>query len=631
MAPGTGAEAWGRRGPRQVESGSAMERCHRMPFGTEVLAEGATRFRLWAPSANAVAIALHARVVPLAAAGDGWWERIEAAPAGTRYRFRIDGKLDVPDPASRCNPGDARGPSEVIDPGAFEWPDAGWRGRPWEDAVIYELHVGAFTAEGTYAGVEARLDYLAALGVTAIELMPVADFPGTRGWGYDGVLPFAPDAAYGRPDDLKRLVAAAHGRGLMVFFDVVYNHFGPEGNFLHAYARPFFTERHHTPWGAAINFDDSGSRTVRDFFIHNALYWLEEYHADGLRLDAVHAIADDSKPDILVELAERVRAGPGAAREVHLVLENDRNQSRYLPRAGTGRPRWYTAQWNDDLHHAFHVLLTGESDGYYRDYAERASWCLGRCLAEGFAQQGEASGYRDRPRGEPSARLPPAAFVSFLQTHDQVGNRAFGERLCMLAPEAPLRAATAAWLLAPAPPMLFMGEEYGAATPFLYFCDFGAELAAAVTEGRRREFAGFARFADPAARERIPDPNLPETFARSRLDWTCLDRDPHARWLALYRKLLALRRVRLAPRLARTGGHAGRFEVLSAAAVAVSWRLGDGSLLELRLNLGPDAAAAGGAPAGTLLHAEPAGADIAVSAGRLPSHSAAVYLAVEEA
>ena len=534
----------------------------------------------------------------------------------------------MPDPASRYNPEDVHGPSEVVDPGAFEWSDGDWSGRPWEDAVLYELHVGTFSPEGTFAGVEARLDYLAALGATAIELMPVGDFPGKRGWGYDGVLPFAPDAAYGRPEDFKRLVQAAHARGLMIILDVVYNHFGPEGNYLHAYAKPFFTERRHTPWGAAINFDGAGSRPVREFFVHNALYWFEEFHLDGLRLDAVHAIADDSQPDIIVEIAERVRAGPGAAREVHLVLENGRNQSRYLERSVPGRARWHTAQWNDDIHHAFHVLLTGESDGYYSDYAQRPAWFLGRCLAEGYGRQGEPSGFRDRRvRGEPSAHLPPAAFVSSLQTHDQVGNRALGERLCALAPEAPLRAAIVAWLLAPPPPLLFMGEEFGAATPFLFFCDFGPELATAVTAGRRREFAEFARFSDPVAQAGIPDPNETGTFARSSLDWTCLDREPHARWLALYRGLLALRRKHIMPRLACMDGNAGRFEVLAGAAVAVVWRLGDGSILELRLNLGPDPVASSSLPGGLPVRCEPREAGAAIASGLLPPYSAAVYLA----
>ena len=567
------------------------------------------------------------RVSPMTAVGDGWWERVETAPAGTRYRYRINGALEVPDPASRFNPADAHGPSEVVDPAAYEWNDGDWRGRPWEQVVLYELHVGAFSPEGTFAGVEARLDYLTLLGVTAIELMPVAEFPGRRGWGYDGVLPFAPDAAYGRPEDLKRTIAAAHARGLMVFLDVVYNHFGPEGNTLSAYAPQFFTERHPTPWGAAINFDGPDARPVRDFFIHNALYWLEEYHIDGLRLDAVHAIRDGTRADILTELAEAVRAGPGRTRHVHLVLENDRNQARYLERAPDGTARWYDAQWNDDLHHASHVLLTGESDGYYADFSDDPTRLLGRCLAEGYAYQGEVSRTRGhQARGEPSASLPPGAFISFLQTHDQVGNRAFGERLVALADEAALRAAIVAWLLAPMPPLLFMGEEFGAATPFLYFCDFAGELAVAVREGRRREFGQFARFTDPAARAVIPDPNDPGTFQRSRLDWNSIGQPRHARWLALYRRLLAVRHERLAPRLPGMRGHAGRFRVLAHGALAVGWRLGDGSRLELRLNLTSREVALGARPAGALLDCEPRAAEAALAAGRLPGFAAACYL-----
>ncbi|WP_333839356.1 malto-oligosyltrehalose trehalohydrolase [Pelomicrobium sp.] len=606
-----------------------MRRAHSMPFGAQVEEDGRTRFRLWAPSAREVDLELEGAGAPLAMAplGEGWFERTTAAPPGTRYRLRIDGGLRVPDPASRFNPDDVHGASEVVDPRAFDWPDAAWCGRPWEEAVLYELHVGAFSPEGTFAGVEARLDHLAGLGVTGLELMPVADFPGRRNWGYDGVLPFAPDAAYGRPEDLKRLVAAAHARGLMVLLDVVYNHFGPEGNYLHLYAKPFFSERHQTPWGAAINFDGPGSRVVRDFFIHNALYWIEEFHLDGLRLDAVHAIADDSRPDILEELAQAVRRGPGRQRHVHLVLENDKNQARYLVREPSGRPRWYDAQWNDDIHHAFHVLLAGERDGYYADYAEKPTWYLGRCLAEGFAYQGEPSPYRQhKPRGEPSAQLPPGAFVSFLQTHDQVGNRAFGERLVTLAPEGALRAATAAWLLAPSPPMLFMGEEFGAATPFLFFCDFGPDLAAAVTQGRRREFARFARFADPQAQKEIPDPNAEETFARSKLDWSCRQRAPHDRWLALYRRLLGLRRDHIVPRLAGMAGRAGVSQVLAEGALTARWRLGDASLLVLWLNLGSQPVAIGAPPKDAPFFAEPEDACTELSAGRLPAACAVWFL-----
>jgi malto-oligosyltrehalose trehalohydrolase len=457
--------------------------------------------------------------------------------------------------------------------------------------------------------------------------MPIADFPGARNWGYDGVLHYAPDACYGRPENLKSLIDAAHARGLMMFLDVVYNHFGPEGNYLGAYARDFFTERHKTDWGAAINFDGAASRTVRDFFIHNALYWLEEYHFDGLRFDAVHAIVDESTPHILVELAEAVRSGPGTRRHIHLVLENDRNEARYLGYATDGRPRHYNAQWDDDFHHALHVELTGEKDGYYSDYAERATPLVGRCLAEGFAYQGDPSPFRNGARrGEASATLPPAAFVTFLQNHDQIGNRALGERLSALAPPARLRAAIVAWLLAPARPLLFMGEEFGARSPFLFFCDFGPELAQAVTQGRRREFSRFERFASPEAQQAIPDPNAPATFERSKLDWASLDAPGHRQWLHLYRSLLALRQQHLTPRLAGMKGHAGRHTVVANGALVARWQLGDGSGLELRLNLSDDPARAPDSPCGTLLHCEPASVAASFLSGELPANAAAVYL-----
>jgi malto-oligosyltrehalose trehalohydrolase len=609
-----------------------MKRAHRMPFGAELLDAGRARFRLWAPSAAGVELVLAGRgkpvYLPMRALGGGWHETAAPAGPGTRYRYRIDGALEVPDPASRCNPEDVHGPSMVVDPLAFEWNDGAWLGRPWEEAVLYELHVGAFTPEGTFAAAIGRLDHLAALGITGVELMPVADFPGARNWGYDGVLPFAPDSAYGPPEDLKRLVAAAHERGLMALLDVVYNHFGPEGNYLPAYAAPFFSEGRGTPWGAALDFDGARARVVRDYVVHNALYWLEEYRFDGLRLDAVHAIFDDSSPHIVTELAQRVRAGPGRSRHVHLVLENDGNESRRLD--GTGRsPARCNAQWNDDLHHAFHVLLTGETGGCYADYAREPERHLGRALAEGCAYQGERSGYRGgAARGEPSADLPPAAFVSFLQNHDQVGNRARGERLATLAAERPLRAAVAAWLLAPAPPLLFMGEEFGAVTPFLFFCDFGPDLAAAVAEGRRREFARFAGFAGGGAEVPVPDPNVPDTFARSKLDWTCAAAPEHARWLDFYRGLLRLRRERIVPLLAGAGGRAGRYAVRGPGAVAVEWSLARGARLEIRLNLS-DREHVAAVPSAPLLHCEPGDAAAAFGAGRLPAHAAACYLAPE--
>ena len=580
-----------------------------MPFGAEVLGGGGTRFRLWAPGAKRLTLETAAGPLrsdeSMNALDSGWFEAIVAdAPAGTRYAYRA-GDTRFPDPASRCNPEDVHGASMVVDPLAHDWRDGAWTGRPWEEAVIYELHIGTFTPEGTFEAAIGRLDYLAALGVTALEIMPVADFPGRRNWGYDGVLPFAPDASYGTPDDLKRLVEQAHLRGLMVLLDVVYNHFGPEGNYLNAYAPQFFNPRHHTPWGAAINFDAEGSRTVRGFYLHNALYWIGEYRFDGLRLDAVHAIADDSEPDIVTEIARALRDGPGRERHIHLVLENDRNQSRYLPRDATCRPLTASAQWNDDIHHALHILTTGERDGYYEDYAGRPLWYLGRSLAEGFGYQGEPSHHREgAPRGEPSAHLPPTAFVSFLQTHDQVGNRALGERLCAIADPQALRAAVACVLLAPSPPLLFMGEEFAASTPFLFFCDFGPELAAAVTRGRRQEFARFERFSDPEAQAAIPDPNDPATFAASRLRWDEIDRPPHGDWLALHRELLALRHRLIVPRLAgmRSGGD---FRIEEGSVLRVQWTLGDGSQLHLVANFAAAASAPVPMPPGQIVYANP--------------------------
>jgi maltooligosyltrehalose trehalohydrolase len=566
-----------------------MKSRHDMPFGAQLAGDG-VRFRLWAPDCERVVLGVRdeAREAVLAMEGraGGWFERVvPGAGAGTRYWFEVKDGLRVADPASRFNPDDVHGASEVVDPSAFDWQDAGWSGRPWEEAVIYELHVGSFTPQGDFDGVTGRLDYLAGLGVTAVELMPIGDFPGRWNWGYDGVLPFAPDSRYGRPEQLKALVQAAHARGIMVLLDVVYNHFGPEGNYLHAYASDFFSASHHTPWGAAINFDGPGSRDVREFFIHNALYWLEEYRLDGLRLDAVHAIADNSARHILTELAERVRAAFGPERKVHLVLENDVNQARYLG------PDRYVAQWNDDIHHALHVLATGETDGYYADYADDPVRHLGRCLAEGFAYQGEASPFRDHaPRGETSGHLPPQSFVSFLQSHDQLGNRAFGERIRLLAPEAALRAAAAIYLLAPGIPMLFMGEEFFARTPFLFFCDLGDGLNDAVREGRRREFGKFARFADASVQAAMPDPGLERTFLDSRLDWSALGHEDSAGWLAFYRELIRLRRDVVVPRLPGTAGHAGRFEVLGRRTLHVAWRLAGGAVLHLIANLGAEAA-----------------------------------------
>lgn len=569
-----------------------MKRRHDMPFGAECRDDGHVRFRLWAPAAREVDLCLSGATrpmnFPLDRRDQGWFELLtDAAEPGSDYFFQCNGAEKVPDPASRFQPHDVHGPSQVINPGAFDWQDDNWRGRKWEEAVIYELHVGTFTPQGTFSAACERLDYLEDLGITAIELMPVADFPGRRNWGYDGVLPFAPDSVYGRPEHLKQLVQSAHSRGIMVLLDVVYNHFGPEGNFVNSYAPQFFTDRHCTPWGNGINFDGPDSRIVRDFFIHNALYWLSEYHFDGLRLDAVHAIIDDTKPDILTELAEAVRCSLAPKRQVHLILENERNQSRYLQRDPCCRPHTYTAQWNDDIHHTLHVLVSHERDGYYSDYSQRPVEQLGRCLTEGFAYQGEISAYAGKVRGEISAGLPPTAFVSFLQNHDQIGNRAFGERIIKYADRRAVRASVAILLLAPSPPLLFMGEEFGAETPFLFFCDFDKDLAAAVTAGRRNEFARFARFNDPADRERIPDPNAAATFQDSRLDWTVLAQPRHLDWLKFYRKLLGLRRQHIVSRLSAGCALQSDYKVLGDFGLTAYWQFQDHSKLTLLANLGP--------------------------------------------
>jgi malto-oligosyltrehalose trehalohydrolase len=535
-------------------------------------------------------------------AGEGWHELIARdAAAGTCYQFVLPDGVHVPDPASRFQPDDVHGPSEVIDPARYVWQDGAWAGRPWHEAVVYELHVGAFTPAGTFRAAIERLDYLAALGVTALEIMPIADFPGGRNWGYDGVLLYAPDSSYGRPEDLKALVEAAHVRGIMVLLDVVYNHFGPEGNYLPLYAPPFFSDRHHTPWGAAVNFDGQHSRPVREFIIHNALYWMEEYHLDGLRLDAVHAILDGGSDHLLDELAERVR-GAGR-RHVHLVLENEENQVSRLRRAADGTPLLYTAQWNDDAHHVLHVAATGEDQAYYREYRGDTDK-LGRALAEGFAFQGQIMQFRGTPRGEPSGVLPPTAFVTFIQNHDQIGNRAFGERITAIASPEALRAIVAVYLLLPQVPMLFMGEEWGAAQPFPFFCDFSGPLADAVRKGRREEFAKFPEFQDEAMRERIPDPQAQSTFESAKLAWSDLEKPEHAGWHSFYARLLAIRREALVPLLPLIRGNAGRYEVLGPAAVMVRWRTEDGAELMLAANLSANRTAGFPPAAGRILWQE---------------------------
>ena len=449
--------------------------------------------------------------------------------------------------------------------------------------MLYELHIGTFTPEGTFMAAAGRLDHLVRLGVNAVEIMPVGDFPGTRNWGYDGVLAYAPDSVYGRPEDFKAFVEAAHGRGISVILDVVYNHFGPDGNYLGAYAPSFFTDRHHTPWGAAVNFDGADSEPVRDFAIHNALYWIDEFHLDGLRFDAVHAIVDDGSPHVLHELAARARAAI-SSRPLHLILENEENEVTKLLREDDGTVDRYTAQWNDDMHHVLHVAASGEGVGYYGDYLGDTGK-LGRALAQGFAFQGERMSFRDSERGEPSAGLPPTAFVSFIQNHDQIGNRAFGDRINSFSPPEAVAATSAVYLLLPQVPMLFMGEEWAADEPFPFFCDFEGDLADSIRKGRRQEFAHFPAFRDEAQRERIPDPLALETFTSAKLDWSAVDRDEHRMALIRTGALIDARRRHIMPLIARIGGFAGRYRIVGHQAVEVRWTTRDGAELRLDANL----------------------------------------------
>ncbi len=568
----------------RTQSG-VTRRSHAMPHGAEWSPNSGTRFRLWAPAQQRIDLVIEGRpssaMDPIA---DGWHERLVAdAGPGTRYRFGLADGVKVPDPATRFQPDDVHGPSEVIDPGAYAWRDGGWRGRPWHEAVLYELHVGTYTPEGTFAAAIARLDHLASLGVTAIEVMPVADFTGRRNWGYDGVLLYAPDSAYGRPEDFKAFVDAAHERDISVLLDVVYNHFGPDGNYLGAYAPKFFTDRHHTPWGPAVNYDGQHSRPVRDFAIHNALYWIEEFHLDGLRLDAVHAIIDDGEAHLLREMVECLRAAT-PDRPLHLILENEDNETSRLMRNEDGALERYTAQWNDDAHHVLHVAASGESSGYYVDYLGDTEK-LGRALAEGFCFQGEVMPYRGRERGEPSVALPPQAFVAFIQNHDQIGNRAFGDRITAFCPPEAARAIAAVYLLSPQIPMLFMGEEWAATSPFPFFCDFSGDLAEAVRTGRREEFKRFPEFQDEANRARIPDPLAEATFLSAKLDWDEASRSLNADVLGFYRRILAVRHARIVPLIKGMSGHEGRYRVIGDGAVSVRWNTPSGSTLALDLNL----------------------------------------------
>ncbi len=497
-----------------------------------------TSFRVWAPRARRVDLVLRSDVRHVLNGPDelGWFSvEVEAAP-GDDYAYSLDGGDPRPDPRSPWQPEGVHGPSRLVDHSAFAWTDDGWDGGvPLAEAVVYELHVDTFSTEATYDGVIPKLDHLVRLGVTAVELLPVVEYPGRWGWGYDGVDLYAPKSGDGGPEGLKRLVDACHAKGLSVIFDVVYNHLGPSGNYLGEFG-PYFTDRYGTPWGEAVNLDGADSDPVRDFVVDNAIMWLRDYHADGLRLDAVHAIVDTSAMHVLEELAGRVdELEADLGRPKYLIAESDLNDPRVVADRDAGG-FGMDAQWSDDFHHALHAVLTGEGAGYYSDFGSVAQ--LAKALQQAFVYDGGYAPHRRRRHGRRPEGIPLTRFLGYLQNHDQVGNRAHGERSSMLMSEGLLKAAAALVLLGPSVPMLFQGEEWGASTPFLYFTDHDdPELGKAVTEGRRREFASFGW--DPAD---VPDPQDPKTFERSRLDWDELDRAPHAGLLEWHTQLVAVRR-----------------------------------------------------------------------------------------
>ncbi|HZI16553.1 MAG TPA: malto-oligosyltrehalose trehalohydrolase [Myxococcus sp.] len=519
--------------------------------------EGRVRWRVWAPGHQKLEVVLHdsrgqpGRVLPMTPEpGDCFGAVMEGQGAGTLYKLRVDGAGPFPDPWSRSQPLGVHGASEVVAPD-FEWTDAGWKGVAPEGLVIYKVHVGTATPEGTFEALIPRLHGLKELGVTALEIMPVADFPGRRNWGYDGVDLFAPTHAYGGPEGLRRLINAAHARGLAVLIDAVYNHFGPDGNYLRCYSPHYFTGRHHTPWGDAVNYDGEGSAYVRSLVLSNVEMWIRDYHADGLRLDAAHAIVDEGTPHLLTEIAERARAA-APERRVLVIAEDERNERRLLlPPSEKGHG--LDGVWADDFHHQLRRAFAGDSEGYYQDYTGSTE-DIARTLNQGWYYQGQVSKNLGHARGTKSDGLPPSGFVLCIQNHDQVGNRAFGERLGQDVSPAAFRAMSALLLTAPYTPLLFMGQEWNASTPFLYFTEHNAELGKLVTEGRRKEFAGFTKFAGAE----VPDPQAEDTFNRSKLDWSEADKPEHAGVRALYRELLRLRASEPSLREAKRGDYEAR-------------------------------------------------------------------------
>ncbi|UVC31950.1 malto-oligosyltrehalose trehalohydrolase [Pantoea sp. SOD02] len=546
-------------------------------WGAEILADDSVRFRVWAPGQQHITLRVADHDSAMIDAGDGWFElQVSGVTPGAEYNFVLDDGTVVPDPAARAQKADVNGPSLVIDPQSYRWQHTEWQGRPWRETVVYELHIGTFTPEGTFQAAIARLPWLAELGITQLEVLPVSQFGGNRGWGYDGVLLYAPHAAYGSPDDFKAFIDAAHAHGLSVVLDIVLNHFGPEGNYLPLLAPEFFHQERMTPWGAGIAYDVDA---VRRYIVEAPLYWLQEFNLDGLRFDAIDQIEDSSSKHALIEIAERIRQAI-PERPIHLTTEDCRNVIFLHPRDKQGNAPLFTGEWNDDFHNAVHVFATGETHAYYEDFADVPEKLVARVLTEGFAYQGELSPQSGQRRGVPSASQPPVAFVDFIQNHDQVGNRAQGDRLINLAGSDRTKVLLATLLLSPHIPLLFMGEEYGETNPFLFFTDFHGDLAKAVREGRAREFTGHA-----GHDEEVPDPNAEQTFIRSKLDWNKLQTPAGQSWLALTRELLALRQQHIVPLLADAGGNSGKVLATAEGFVAVSLRFPQGEL-SLALNIG---------------------------------------------
>ena len=552
-------------------------RAHAIRFGPELTPGGAT-FRLFAPACECVRLQLSESAHPMHSRADGWHEfTLSGARPGSTYSFRLLDGTQVPDPASRFQPQDVCGPSELIDPNAYSWRDSAWRGLPWHQAVLYELHIGTFTPEGTYRAAIDKLDHLAAIGITAIELMGIADFAGKRNWGYDAVLLYAPDSAYGRPEDLKALVDRAHTLGIMVLFDVVYNHLGREGNLIPKYWPQFLSPTHDTPWGKPPNFDAEGSREVREFILGNALYWLDEFHGDGLRIDASHDIKDLSPHHLLDELAERVRFR-FKDRHIHLILEDEHNADPRLMRDSEGCPPLYTAQWNHQMAHLRELIW--DKPRTVGDMPEPKTETIARMTAIGYAGTAQAANEADAI----DCRVPPTAYISFLQTHDLVGNDLTGQRIYAKAPLAPVRALSALYLLVPQIPMLFMGDEWGASTPFSFFCDLGGQIAKRIREGRL-QFLKKELHVDDEALKRVPDPLSEETFRASHLNWAELAQPVHCDWLNWYRRILAVRQKHIVPLLRSVCERCGSFEILGPRAFLAHWHLDRNAQLTLYANL----------------------------------------------